>query len=174
MSYIMKFQFWKNLTSFFYFFEIFLMIPNDKYTWEGQKFILCFITCSLHKKSTIKLKLFDVAISVNFWCHNPSLIESPSVYCRTGYLCRLGFSYYFAVLCSISLCCFHTTLPFFPFLYFTVFILLFGTLRFSYPPIFPCLQKWTIMTKIFFQIITRSILFLENWKLNSKFALNHP
>ena len=68
---------------FFYFFEIFLMIPNDKYTWEGQKFILCFITCSLHKKSTIKLKLFDVAISVNFWCHNPSLIESPSVYCYT-------------------------------------------------------------------------------------------
>ena len=81
MSYIMKFQFWKNLTFFFYFFEIFLMIPNDKYTWEGQKFILCFITCSLHKKSTIKLKFFEVAISVNFLCHNPSLIESPSVLC---------------------------------------------------------------------------------------------
>ena len=85
MSYIIKFQFWKNPTIVFsfllLFFENFLMIPNDKYTWEGQKFILCFITCSLHKKSTIKLKLFDVAISVNFWCHNPSLIESPSVPC---------------------------------------------------------------------------------------------
>ena len=75
-SYITEFWLWKKND----FFEKFWMIPNDKYTWEGQKFILCFITCSLHKKSTIKLKLFDVAISVNFWCHNPSLIESPSVY----------------------------------------------------------------------------------------------
>ena len=75
---------WKNLTTYFisfyiFFFEFFLIIPNDKYTCEGQKFILCFIICSLLTKSTIKLKLFDVAISVNFWCHNPSLIESPSV-----------------------------------------------------------------------------------------------
>ena len=64
---------------FLIFFEIFFIIPNDKYTCEGQKFILCFIIYSLLTKSTIKLKLFDVAISVNFWCHNPSLIESPSV-----------------------------------------------------------------------------------------------
>ena len=34
MSYIIKFQFWKNQIYFFllFFFEIFLMIPNDKYT----------------------------------------------------------------------------------------------------------------------------------------------
>ena len=94
MSYIMKFQFWKNLTSFFYFFEIFLMIPNDKYTWEGQKFILCFITCSLHKKSTIKLKLFDVANSVNIWCHNPSLIESPSVQLELLWLIQGLYNYW--------------------------------------------------------------------------------
>ena len=46
MSYITKFQFWKHLTIFFFlkffFFEFFLIIPNDKYTCEGQKFILCF------------------------------------------------------------------------------------------------------------------------------------
>jgi hypothetical protein len=31
------------------------MIPNDKYTWEGQIFILSIVTYSLHSKSTIKL-----------------------------------------------------------------------------------------------------------------------
>ena len=71
MSYITKFQ--------FEIFWNFLIILYDKYTCEGQKFILCLIIYSLLTKSTIKLKLFDVAISVNFWCHNPSLIESPSV-----------------------------------------------------------------------------------------------
>ena len=36
------------------FFEKFWMIPYDKYTWEGQIFILRFITCLLQMKSTIK------------------------------------------------------------------------------------------------------------------------
>ena len=36
------------------FFEKFWMIPYDKYTWEGQIFILSFITCLLQMKSTIK------------------------------------------------------------------------------------------------------------------------
>jgi hypothetical protein len=40
---------------FLNFFEKFSKIPNDKYTWEGQIFILGFVTCSLHMKSTIKL-----------------------------------------------------------------------------------------------------------------------
>ena len=35
-------------------FEKFWMIPYDKYTWEGQIFILRFITCLLQMKSTIK------------------------------------------------------------------------------------------------------------------------
>ena len=96
MSYITKFQFWKHLTIFFFnfFLNFFLIIPNDKYTCEGQKFILCFIICSLLTKSTIKLKLFDVAISVNFWCHNPSLIESPSVQLQLLWLIQGLYNYW--------------------------------------------------------------------------------
>ena len=42
-SYITEFWLWKKND----FFEKFWMIPNDKYTWEGQIFILTFITCFL-------------------------------------------------------------------------------------------------------------------------------
>ena len=36
---------------FFSSFEKFLMIPNDKYTWEGQILILSFITNVKHNKN---------------------------------------------------------------------------------------------------------------------------
>ena len=79
------------------------MIPNDKYTSKGQIFILCFITCFLHMKSTIKLKLFDLAILGNLWCHNPSLIESPSVDCI---ICKLFQSLQFLIHIPPNTCTF--------------------------------------------------------------------
>jgi hypothetical protein len=59
MNYLIEFFFRKNLMTlfftFFLFLEKFWMIPNDKYTSEGQIFILSIVTCSLHMKSTINL-----------------------------------------------------------------------------------------------------------------------
>ena len=53
-------DFFFQLFYFLFFFEKFWMIPNDKYTWEGQIVILSFVTCSLHMKSTIKLKFWQI------------------------------------------------------------------------------------------------------------------
>ena len=65
---VKKLEFFKNLTfleslhmcyiiefflDFLIFFWKFWMIPNDKYTWEGQVLFLSFVLCSLHMKSTI-------------------------------------------------------------------------------------------------------------------------
>ena len=45
-----------------------LIIPNDKYTWEGQIFILCFVTCSLHMKSTKKLNFYKILWFLEILC----------------------------------------------------------------------------------------------------------
>ena len=67
----------KNFDDFFFWFfpfflEKFWMIPNDKYTWEGQILILSFITYFLQMKSTIKLNFSKFLL---WW--NINLMSSP-------------------------------------------------------------------------------------------------
>ena len=45
---------------FFLFFEKFWMIPNDKYTWEGQIFILRYFTWSFCITSSLKVYFLQI------------------------------------------------------------------------------------------------------------------
>ena len=61
------------------FFEKFWMIPYDKYTWEGQIFILSFTTCLLQMKSTIKLNFGKFELWWKNQSNDLSLIKSATV-----------------------------------------------------------------------------------------------
>ena len=50
----------EKIFTFFLFFEKFWMIPNDKYTWEGQIFILRYFTWSFCITSSLKLYFLQI------------------------------------------------------------------------------------------------------------------
>ena len=64
---------------FLSFFEKFCMIPYEKYTWEGQIFILSFTTCLLQMKSFIKLNFSKFSLVMKNQSNHLSLIRSATV-----------------------------------------------------------------------------------------------